>query len=378
MILSLKHARPWMTALLVAPLLSPMMTLPAPAETQSPTKAQTPDKTPDQAKEEPKPFVCPPLADPVVQLDYGSRYKSKDKSRSAFDKTSNAEVNKQLKPVDSFVNDMITAANAALTASASETGAPEAKIATDCVVAGLAAWAKAGALGDMGTPNASLSVPSRVAGLGYAWAEVKPLVAKSAETDQIEAWLSGLATASMAFFDTDAPGNSAKNNLRAWAALAVARVGVTLQDKTMTDWADASVQLVACQAKPDGSLPLEMARKDLALHYQLHAVTALVSAAALLQTDGHALFAACDGSLHRSVRFVLDAFANPDLTTELSGVKQSYFDGSDKLQGFELAWAPAYLATFYAPDLAGFVAPFGDLANSKLGGQQSLLWGGTQ
>lgn len=67
----------------------------------------------------------------------------------------------------------------------------------------------------------------------------------------------------------------------------------------------------------------------------------------LLERDGHALFAAFGGSLHRSIRFAIEAFADPTLVTKLDGNKQSYFDGSDKLQGFELAWAAGYMATFY-------------------------------
>ena len=319
-----------------------------------------------QAQDAPAPWECPALAPPVVRLDHGSRYTSGDKTHSSFDTASNADVNAQLKPLDSFITAMIIAANVALTSADPK--------AVDCVRAGLLAWAKAGALSDLGTLNAKLSAPSRLAGLAYAWDEVKPMVGETPDGAVIEAWLAGLARATMTFFDTEAPPHSQKNNLRAWAALAVARVGLTLRDQAMIDWADASVQLVACTANPDGSLPLEMARKRLALHYQLHALTALIPTAVLLQRDGHALFQACNGSLHRSIRFALAAFGDPTEVTRLAKAKQSYFDGSDKLQGFELAWSSAYLATFYAPDLAAFVAPYGELTNSKLGGVQSLVW----
>lgn len=312
------------------------------------------------------PFSCAALAEPIVRLDYGSRYTGSDKSRSSFDTASNAEVNAQLGPVDAFITDMIHAANTALLTA--DIGA------ADCVKAGLLVWAKAGALGQMATLNAKLSVASRLAGFAFAWDEVKPMVANDADSALIEAWLAGLAASSMTFFDTEAPPNSQKNNLRAWAALAVARVGLTLGDVQMIDWADASLRLVICTADPDGSLPLEMARKGLALHYQIHALTALVPAAVLLQGHGHSLFLACNGSLHRSIRFALQAFDDPATITRMAKSDQSYFDGSDTLQGFELAWAAPYLATFYAPDVAKFVAPFGDLANSKLGGLQALLW----
>ena len=118
-----------------------------------------------------------------------------------------------------------------------------------------------------------------------------------------------------------------------------------------------------------------MARKGLALHYQLHAVTPLVVTAALLQERGHDLFQTCDRAIHRSVNFVLAAFDDPKLVESMTGHPQSYFDGTEKLRNFELAWAPAYLSVFYAPRLSAFVEEFGALGNSKIGGRQSLLWG---
>jgi poly(beta-D-mannuronate) lyase len=313
-----------------------------------------------------EPFMCPPMIAPVMRLDYGSRYVSADKSRSVLDDASNAEVNSQLQPVDDFISDMAFAANTALA-----TQMPE---AVDCVVTGLAQWAKAHALEDMGSLNAQLSVPSRVAGLAFAWAEVAPMVAVGEDATLIEAWLLDLSHNMTMFFDTDAPKKASRNNLRAWAALAVARIGITLDDKAMMDWAAESVRLVACTANPDGSLPLEMARKDKALHYQLHALTALIPAAVLLQHRGYALFADCDAGLHRSVRFTISAFADPSEVTAHAKAKQSYFNGKDELQGFEVAWASAYLSLFHAPSVTEFILPFTGLANSKLGGLQSLLW----
>lgn len=315
-----------------------------------------------------KAFVCPAIPEPVISLDHGSRYVTADKSRSDFDEASNEDVNAQLKPVDDFISDLATAANRALSDKTDQAAA------ADCVLAGLAVWAKADALSQLDTMNAQLSAPSRLAGFAFAYAQVKPLLPPSEDQTRIERWFADRALATMVYFDTDAPKNASRNNLRAWAALAVARIGVTLDNPDMIGWAEASVRLVICQAAPDGSLPLEMARQDLALHYQLHAVTPVVVTAALLQTQGHQLFMACEGAIHRSVQFVLSAFADPDLVEQKTGHPQSYFDGSETLRGFELAWAEAYLSVFAAPKLASFVAEYGTLGNSKLGGRQSLLW----
>lgn len=316
-----------------------------------------------------KPFVCAATPEPVISLDHGSRYTAKDKSRSDFDEASNDDVNAQLKPVDDFISDLAGAANRAVSTAADRAAA------TDCVLSGLAVWAKADALGRLDTMNAQLSAPSRIAGLAFAYAQVRPYLDPSADQAAVEAWLSARARATMDYFDTDAPKNASRNNLRAWAGLAVARIGLTVEDQAMIDWADDTARLVACQAAPDGSLPLEMAREELALHYQLHAVTPLVVTAALLQARGHDLFLTCDRAIPRAVSFVLDGFEDPKLVERLTGHPQSYFNGDEELRSFELAWAQAYLSVFHAPRLTEFVASYGALGNSKIGGRQSLLWG---
>lgn len=316
----------------------------------------------------PPPFTCAAPPAPVVSLDHGSRYVDEDDSRSEFDPASNEEVDAQLKPVDSFITDMSLAANLAVST-------PEDRAAAaSCVLSGLVVWAKADALGDLATMNAQLSAPSRIAGLAFAYAQVRPFLSAPEDQAVVDGWLSARALATMTYFESDAPKNASRNNLRAWAGLAVARIGLTVGDATMTDWADASVRLVACQAAADGSLPLEMARQDLALHYQLHAITPLVVTAALLEGSGHDLFSACDRALQRTVSFALAALDDPTPISDLTGHVQSYFNGTEELRGFELAWAEAYLAHVYSPPLETFVAGYEPLSNSKIGGRQSLLW----
>lgn len=313
-------------------------------------------------------YPCAATPDPVIALDHGSRYVAVDDSRSEFDETSNADVNAQLKPVDTFITDLVAAANQA------NSSPDDRSAAAECVLSSLLPWARADALSDLGTMNANLSAPSRIGGLAFSYAQVRPYLPDSDKTAVVEKWLADRARQTMNYFNDDAPHMASQNNLRAWAGLAVARIGLTLDDTTMTDWASDTVQLVVCQANADGSLPFEMRRKELALHYQIHAVTPLVVTAALLEDRGYDLFRACDMAIHRSVDFVVDAFENPKLVQDVSGAEQSYFNGDDELRSFELAWAEAYLSLFYAPKLRTFVEEYGTLSNSKLGGQQSLLW----
>ncbi len=73
----------------------------------------------------------------------------------------------------------------------------------------------------------SASDEAESAGLAFAHAKVAPLAPDDPRHAEINGWLAGRMKASMTFFDKDAPPRASKNNLRAWAALAAARMGAS-------------------------------------------------------------------------------------------------------------------------------------------------------
>ena len=102
--------------------------------------------------------------------------------------------------------------------------------------------------------------------------------------------------------------------------------------------------------RPDGSLPLETARGPKALWYQRHALASLVVIAEIADHQGIDLYGySVDGrDLHRAVRFLLDAIADPKLVQPYSGA-----DGQDlsflQRRGHHrnyMAWAEIYAARF--------------------------------
>lgn len=311
--------------------------------------------------------TCPTGTEPVVTLGFGSRYTDDSKNRSDFDEEADKAVTAALKPIDNFINDLARLTDAL---HDPETEAQDAKAAADCVVSLILPWAETDALSDLRTQGANLSAPSRVGGIAFAYG-----AAIAAQPDlanpEIEDWLLARAQQGMAFFDTEAPPRASQNNLRAWAGLAVTRVGLILDDPALIDWGASSAELVACTAAPDGSLPNEMWRGRLALHYQLHAVAPLVVTAALLPERD--LFALCDAAIPRIVRFTLAGLDDPAPVEELTGKAQSV-GGKKTARDFELAWLPAYLRFNPDPDLAARMEEVEKLGNSKLGGDQRLLW----
>jgi len=329
------------------------------------------DKTAEKTK---KPFVCFDATAPVLSLDFPSRYTDDSKNRSDFDDKANAEVEAALGPVDDFIVDLISTANKVLAAAdeAADEAEPDRTLAADCVVDRLFEWASVDALSAIDTQAPQLSVPSRIGGMAMAYAQVRVVATPDDRQPVIEAWLAERSASTMAFFDTEAPPRASQNNLRAWAALGVGQVGLIVNDPVLLDWATASIRLVACTAAEDGSLPNEMWRGKLALHYQLHATSPLVVGAALLAAQDPGLFAACDGAIGRIARFGLAGAQDPALVEELTGERQSF--DPDDLKTFEFAWLAAYLTLTEDADAATFAAQFDGLANSKLGGKQDLLW----
>lgn len=318
---------------------------------------------------QPPPAACFAKVDPVTTLGFPSRYLKDSKSRSEFDEKANAAVEAALKPVDDFIKDLSIAANDAL-------ALPEAKAvhAANCVVTRIHDWASADALSQLQSDGAQLSIPSRIAAIAIAYAQAQPRAAGSGHQAVIEDWLRIRVVASMDYFDLKAPTRASSNNLRAWAGLGAAQVGLILNDQAMITWAAASVRRVACAANADGSLPNEMWRGKLALHYQIHAVGPLVFTAALLADKAPGLLDACDGAVIRAARFAVAGAKDPRIVEPLAGEKQKFDADPAKLKAYQFAWIAAFLSQVDDPEIKAFARNFPVLANSKLGGKQSLLW----
>ena len=317
----------------------------------------------------PAPFTCFVAAPPTLTLAYPSRYAKDSKSRSEFDEKADAAVDAALKPVDDFIAALATAANGSLTSSGAD-----GTLAADCVVDRIHTWARADALSALLSDGAQMSVPSRIAGIAIAYAQVLPKATLDDRQSVIDAWLRGRVQASMLYFDTKAPPRASSNNLRAWAGLGAAQVGLILDDEVMIAWASDSVKRVACTAKTDGSLPNEMWRGKLALHYQIHAVGPLVFAAVLLKDRVSGLLQTCEGAIVRAAQFAVAGATDPKIVEQITGQKQKFDPDPAKLKAFEFAWITAFLSQIEDPAIKAFALNFDVLSNSKLGGKQGLIW----
>jgi poly(beta-D-mannuronate) lyase len=315
---------------------------------------------------------CPAAPDPVISLGFDSRYVPEDASRSEIDPEARDKAMAAIAPVDQFLRDLVRAANRVVA------GRP----GTDagCLLMQLAAWAHADALSDLGSDTARLTIGARLAGFALVLRQITPATTRPDDAEIVRAWLVTRITEQITFWEDMAPPGARQGNLRAWAALAGAAVASLTDDAAIRDWSAASLSDVLCTVAPDGSIPQEMTRGRLALHYQLHAIGPLVTGVLILGEQGVMLHDTCDGALARAVLFAVDDLETGAATQAITGEIQSFFDGSAELRGFHLAWIEAYLRL---PEMPGrdaldlLAEEWRPLNYSKLGGNQTLLWGET-
>ncbi len=310
---------------------------------------------------------CPPFAEPVLDLAFQSRYASDDETRSEIDPERAAAAVAALEPLDEFVASLTERTDAALEAG-DRAGAA-------CVMAELAHWARADALSDLGTQTVQLTIASRLAGLALVAGQVS-WEGNPGDFADVSHWLARRMDEQMVFWE-EAPDGAAQGNLRAWAALAGAAVALVTDDTVTRGWAAWSVAYVACTAAEDGSLPQEMSRGELALHYQLHAVAPLVVAAGLLERQGLSVMDKCGRAMDRVVSYTLrDVGAGGAQTQARTGMPQTVDGGLEGLKDFQLSWGEAWLRLRSDPALEAVIAPRRPLKYSKLGGDQTRIWGG--
>ncbi|WGW04284.1 alginate lyase family protein [Tropicibacter oceani] len=311
---------------------------------------------------------CPAAPEPVLGLSFDSRYQGSDEARATVNPETEAEAEAALKPLDDFIRDLSVKLGSML-----EQPAEDRREAANCLIGQIAQWARADALSDQGSETTQLTIGARLASFAIIAGKAMPHTTDYAGLDDIRGWLTRRMNEQMLFWEVAPPG-AASGNLRAWAGLAGAATADLTGDVVLRGWSTWSTAYVLCLANPDGSLPQEMTRGKYALHYQLHALSPLVTSVLMLERQGVSLMDRCDGALDRAVAFALSDLDSGDRTRQITGQTQSFFDGTARLEDFQLAWLEAYLVLNSDPAIENLASKRRPLSFSKLGGNQTLLW----
>jgi poly(beta-D-mannuronate) lyase len=198
-----------------------------------------------------------------------------------------------------------------------------------CVANLLAKWAAANALLDYSYQESSQAwyqVEWTLSSISLSWSVVQtdPAI-PAAQRSAILAWMQKVTEY---MFDQDPhPGDDARENNHAyWRALCATSVGILTNDNKLYRRGVAQYFRAIGQINPDGSLPLEMARHENALHYQSFALSPLVLIAELASRQGVDLYSLrVNGhTISDAVDFLVRASADPTLIKKYASEPQTF------------------------------------------------------
>ena len=137
------------------------------------------------------------------------------------------------------------------------------------------------------------------------------------------------------------------------AGFSIAAAGIAADDRQLFRWGMDSYKHGVSQIRDDGTLPLEMARGQRALHYHLYALAPLVFLAEFGEANGLELYAEHDYAIRRLVAVCVQGLQDPSFFQKRTGIPQVTTPG---IQAGDIGWAQAWLRHFPDPEIAKLLA----------------------
>jgi poly(beta-D-mannuronate) lyase len=244
------------------------------------------------------------------------------------------------------------------------------RAAAACVVHDLAVEAQANAMtGSMSSNQAQYVQNWTLGALAISWLKVQQAhAATPEELAAIRPWMHAVASQVETYFEARRAKetNDGRNNHLYWAGFSVMAAGIALDDRALYAWGVSTYKDGVDRIQADGTLPLEMARGQRALHYHLFALAPLVTMAELGEANGDDLYAYNHNKLHLLVSRALAGLVDNSYFTQKAGVKQDTPPASGEIKSDDVEWVRPYERRFPDPMIeklmqqAGF-EPFGYL-----------------
>lgn len=247
----------------------------------------------------------------------------------------------------------------------------------DCLITLLTHWAGKNALFEFSYNSDQkqgwYQVESTLFAIGFALAVVRPDIPhREAEIAVINAWL--VRVARKHFDKKGEAGGTCCNNHFYRRCVYAAIIGVLARDDRLFQDGVSAVYSALSHPTPEGALPLEMVRGDLAAHYQNYAVMYLAMIAQIGARQGYPLWDIQVGgmSLHSLIEVNNRIIADPNYVTRFSGVKQVSLKYRKDNQYF--SWFEMYLARYQNPQMEAWIGDRRPLYNRSLGGHMTAYF----
>ncbi len=306
------------------------------------------------------PWSCPAL--PRLPHDFATNSYYIDAHHSVIDPVLKKSYQDSVAPIEGFSRAVVKAADAYRTKGS--------RSAAECVATLLAGAAEQKALtGDMGGHQASYVQGWNLGTWAVAWLKVRGSgVASPEQAAKIPPWLKKLAEENRGYYEKkrrqNGP-NDADNNHLYWAGFAISAAAIASDDRRLFEWGMDAYRHGARDIRENGTLPMEMARGQMALHYHLYALAPLVLLAELGEANGVDLYAERDYAIRRLVARSISGLEDPTFFQRRTGVPQVT---TPRVDAWEIGWAQPWLRRFPDPAIAALLSKASSLSDTTSGG----------
>ena len=299
------------------------------------------------------PFTCPPTT-ATLQLppDFNTFSYYTDKHASIIDPGLKKKYDESVAPIEDFSRATVKAADAFQT-----TGS---RSAARCVLSRLELTADRKVLvGRMQAYQSTYVQGWNLGSWAVAWLKVRDSgLASADQSHKITHWLKKIAEDNENYYDgkrqRDSNGLSdAHNNHLYWAGFAIAAAGVASNDRALFDWGMNAYREGVRDIRSDGTLPMEMARGQMAFHYHVYALAPLIMLAEFGEANGIDLYAEQNHAIHRLVKRCILGLDDPTFFQQQTGVPQVV---PEEIGAADIGWAQPYTRRFPDAQISALLA----------------------
>ena len=305
-------------------------------------------------------YRCPNV--PALPQDFATNSYYSDPHHSIIDPILKKKYEDSVAGIDDFSRDVVKAADAFQTSGN--------RSAAHCVDFLLRNAARQKALA--GTMEGHQAVYVQGWNLGawsVAYLKVRNSGAfKDEDGREIAEWLKKLAHANREYYDlkTRHGGPSdAHNNHLYWAGFAITAAAIASDDRGLFRWGLDAYKEGAHDIAKDGTLPMEMDRGQMALHYHLYALAPLIMIAEFADANGIDLYSEHGFSIKRLVARCVAALEDPSFFQQHTGVQQVT---TPEIAAWEISWAQPYTRRFPDAKISELMSKAPRLNYTMLGG----------
>lgn len=240
-----------------------------------------------------------------------------------------------------------------------------------CALKWMDDWGKGdGLLGEANATGQSVR-KWELATLATAYLKIQNASVDLDRSNRVAEWLRSIARKVRDDYSHGPLLDSRSNNHLNWAAWAVMAASIAAGDQELFDWSLDRFHYAIAQIDDDGTLPLELKRRQLALAYHNFALAPLI----MLREGAYANNVAIETDEDLRLRRLVDTvFAGLEGSSTAIEAKSGYPQELSPISKTQLAWLEPYYARTGDPRAVTWLRRYRPMASARLGGNLTTLY----